>query len=124
MKQLLYYSLAGAVGFVIDFGAYVVLSQWLHIYPARLCAFLIAVVFTYEINARITFARFGKRWLYVLGQCKGFLINFALFAWLSHLLFARVYGEYIAFVVGSTVALLFNFFFARRFVFDDKSTRK
>ena len=117
MKQLFYYSLVSSVGFVIDLSVFIVACQWLHIYPSRLLAFLVAVVFTYEINARVTFTQFGKRWLYVLGQCKGFLINFALFAWVSHLLRDLAYGDYLAFMVGSTAALLFNFFFARKFVF-------
>ncbi|BFM08413.1 GtrA family protein [Halioxenophilus aromaticivorans] len=117
MKQLLLYSIASSFGFVVDLCAFVLLSQWLHIYPARLFAFLLSVAFTYEINNRITFTGNGKRWLYVLGQCKGFLINFGLFVWVSQALNELAWGDYIAFAVGCFAALLFNFFFARRFVF-------
>lgn len=117
MKQLLTYSLVGFLGFLVDFGSFLLLSALVPVDWARVLAFLLAVFVTYEFNARFTFATNGRRRLYLFGQFKGFLLNFALFWFVRQLLNEWWYGEYIAFMVGSWAALAFNYLYAKRLVF-------
>ena len=118
MKRFLLFSLSGGVGFISDFTAFLLLQMIINLHIARLFSFILAVNVTYCINELLTFHdRKGYFWLYVLGQSKGFIINYVTFEGTYAALKGIPYSTHIAFIAGSLLALGFNFFYAKIFAF-------
>lgn len=108
----------GAVGFVVDAGLTLLLSQGLQWTPvaSRIVAFVVAATVTWLLNRHYTFrSQAGLRsWApYVMATGVGALINIGIY-WL----WLRVAGVAPAAILGgvalgSGVALAFNFFVSR-----------
>ncbi|MCP5003995.1 MAG: GtrA family protein [Planctomycetes bacterium] len=112
------FSLSGGVGFISDFTAFLLLQMIFNPHVARLFSFIVAVNITYYLNETLTFHdRKGHIWLYVLGQTKGFIINYMTFEGIYAALKGIPYNIYIAFIAGSMIALGFNYFYAKIFAF-------
>lgn len=116
------FALVGAVGFAVDAGMFWLLNQklGLAVLPARALAFIPATLATWALNRSAVFgsSRDGRAVLheylcYLLVQGLGIAINFACFY------FAMQFGvvPLIALVVGSVVAMTFNFVGAKILVF-------
>lgn len=120
--ELLRYCVVGGIGFVIDAGLTLLLSQAALWWPeaARVVGFLVASTATWEMNRRFTFRTksSGRTLLpYVLLASVGALINFATFvAWLRFAGTAPL-QILIGVALGATLALSLNFTVSRRFVF-------
>lgn len=120
--ELLRYCIVGGIGFVIDAGLTLLLSQAAHWWPeaARVAGFLVAATATWEMNRRFTFrTKSSSRTLlpYVLLASVGALVNFAAFvAWLRFAGTAPL-QILIGVALGATLALSLNFTVSRRFVF-------
>lgn len=114
MRQFYFFCLAGGSGFICDYFIFVITHEFVNAYLAKPIGFFCAVQLTYFINKLITFAdRTPLYLIYILGQIKGFLINF--------LVFSAVYyytqNQYIGFFIAAGITLLFNFYYAKYFAF-------
>lgn len=118
MKKFFYFLLTGIFGFITDFSVFTILTKHVDIYLARTASFMVAVNVTYYINNYLTFREFrGHYMIYVLGQTKGFLVNFFVFSLLLIIAQELKSKNIIAFIGGSTIALIFNFLYAKYFAF-------
>lgn len=125
-RQLLLFSLSGAIAFLIDGGSVQLLVAFAAADPylARVLSFLCAVTFTFEFNRRITFRgaaadhRWPRQWLhYVVTQLGGFAVNYVVYAALVFTLAVVARWPILGVAAGSVAGLAVNFFAARRLVF-------
>ena len=130
-RQLLRFTLIGSVGFAIDGGVLTLLSVWLgiNVYVSRLFSFLLATLATWWLNRRHTFGvdasfdrqtRGAEYMRYLFIQVGGGLINLAVFAWLIYAEPRLLAFPILPLAFGSGVALLWNFFGARWFVYQHR----
>ncbi len=115
----------GALGFAIDAGLTMTLTfeaGW-SAFTARVPAFLLATLVTYELNRRWTFRVRTGRWhqryaAYLVAVGAGTALNYATYAALIALQGAVTHiGVLLATMAGSVVALVFNFLAMRYGVF-------
>ena len=119
VQHLVRFLQVGGVAFALDAGL-----LWLLVYgagvppiPARVFSFMVTIAVSFVLNARYTFAasiKESSKSRYVLIQCAGAAINFAVY---SGLVLAGVLGPLWALVVGSFLGSTHNFLMMRRFVF-------
>lgn len=130
-RQACYFLGVGGVGFLVDAGVltWLVTSQDWGLYPGRAVSFALAVTVTWYLNRRITFASHaafdrGREYgHYLTTQIIGALINLGVYV--SVIAVAPKLAAYpvIPLALGSTTALMFNFFAARVFVFKRRGHR-
>lgn len=122
VAQFLRFCIVGTIGFAVDGGLTLLLSQLAGIdpLPARLAAFLVAASVTWLLNRSYTFKAGGggSSWLpYVLCTALGAFINLGIYsAWLAWA--GQGWPQVLAGVaLGSVAALGFNFLVSRHVVF-------
>lgn len=122
--QLLRFGAVGVVGFVVDAGLTLVMTQFLHsgALPGRVVAFVIAATVTWNLNRRYTFrSEAGASSLasYIFLTAFGALINIGVYrSWIQATSTAP--AQLVTGVaMGSIVALAFNFTVSRYIVFRD-----
>lgn len=112
--------IVGTLGFMVDSSIFTLLLAWLkEPYLSRLGAFLIAVMATFVLNRRFTFAHRtrSRPHIYILSQTLSIALNMVIFSlviwhpiWLP--------GQYyLGLVLGSLTAMFFNYEMSRRYVF-------
>lgn len=122
-KEFLRFCLVGGLGFVIDAGVTLAMTWAVgaSALVARVPAFLIAATATWLLHARFTFSKpqRASSWLrYVLLTAVGALINLVTYlAWLE-MTGIRPLQVVLGVAAGSAVALTFNFFASRRWIFN------
>lgn len=131
ISQIFRFGVVGTVGFAVDGGVLTFLSQCIgwDVYLSRGASFASATIVTWALNRIVTFrmasgsrrrGRAKEYASYFLIQSIGALINLAIFAGLLWR-FPELKGlPLIPLAAGSAVALFFNFFAARRFVFQPR----
>lgn len=128
-RQLLHFSIAGGLGFLIDAGLTQVLVQFAGMDPflARAVAVSLTIVFTFAYNRAITFAGHGVdgRWRqfarYLAGNSAGLIVNYAIYAaCLALWPWLRVWPA-IAVAAGAMAGMSVNFIAARYLVFKRSS---
>lgn len=131
ISQIFRFGVVGTVGFAVDGGVLTLLSQlagW-DVYWARAVSFCSATVVTWALNRLVTFRVGGGKQTrgrakeyagYFLIQTVGALINLAIFAGLLWRFPELARLPIIPLAAGSAVALFFNFFAARHFVFQPR----
>lgn len=121
-REFLRFCMVGTVGFVVDAGTTMLLTQMLAVAaaPARVMAFLVAASVTWALNQRFTFKAGSDMatWLpYVVSTSLGALINIGVYLlwlrWAGHSPTQIVVGV----AMGSVCALAFNYTIARRVIF-------
>jgi putative flippase GtrA len=124
VKQLLLFTVAGAIGFVVDAGVLLWVHAVLGTYLGRLLSFFCAVVTTWLLNRFLAFRdqRDGKPLhrefsLYFLTTLGGGAVNLASYFLIAYLFDLSVRGLPLAVAVGSLAGMLVNFWLSRRFVF-------
>lgn len=125
-REFLRFCMVGTVGFAVDAGTTMLLTQTLAVAvaPARVAAFLVAATVTWALNQRFTF-RAGSSmstWLpYVVSTSLGALINIGVYLlwlrWAGHSPMNIVVGV----AMGSVGALAFNYTAAKRLIFRGSS---
>ena len=132
--QFLRFALIGAIGFALDGGGLMLLTEWFDADPiaSRFATFSIAVVTTWRLNRRYAFTSGGRTLLaefstYLGVQGFGFLCNLAVYSvavlFLPHPLNIPI----VALVIAAGVGLLANFLGLKHLVFirpDEKDPSK
>jgi putative flippase GtrA len=120
LRQLAFFTLVGAAGFVVDASVLLLLTHavGLDIYVARLLSWLTAATATWWLNRTLTFRDRGgsllRQWLmFLAANSGGGLINIGV----SSALIAARLTPVAAVACGSLAGLLWNFLASRRFVF-------
>lgn len=118
MRTFVKFSVAGAIGFLSDYLAFIFMSQWVSMHLARPLCFLLAVNVTFFINKHYAFRGYNARYAwYLAGQMKALLINYAAFEILWFILRDYAWGRDVAFVIAAFCILLFNFMYSRLLAF-------
>ena len=127
--ELFRFCLVGCIGFLVDAGLTLVLTQVAAISPApaRIAAFVVAATVTWQLNGRFTFrsAAGAETWVpYLLLTAVGAAINVGLYVgWV------RAFGAHPLHIVagvacGSLVALGSNFVVSRQFIFRPHAVKR
>jgi len=117
------FALVGGLGFLVDASVLTLLVNGLdkNHFSARAVSFALAVTVTWLANRRWTFEpteHRGKEYAgYITTQIIGAVINLGIYVLLIQLLPQLAKLPVIPLACGALVALIFNFFTARRFVF-------
>jgi putative flippase GtrA len=120
MKRFSFYTIAGGIGFLIDYSVFLWLNSYANYHLARIMAFCVAVVATFFINSHLTFRDHrGSFRLYLLGQLKGIGVNMAVYEII--IFFGGAVMKSEAFFAGSATAFLFNFTYAKYLVFKNNT---
>ena len=124
-RELKNFAIAGGAGFFVDTGVlYLALMLGAGAYASRLLSFFCAVFVTWQINRRITFSTFKSRsvfaeWCrYVTAMMFGGLVNLAIYAATLHYLPDSPETPLLGVLLGSGVALFFNFASSKFLVFN------
>jgi putative flippase GtrA len=131
-SRFLRFALVGGAGFVVNEAALAAALRLGHLdkYSGWLCAFLVAVTFTWWGNRTLTFRDIAAR-KGLLGEWAAFLVanslgavaNFGVYSALVTFA-AKPFGDpFVAVAAGTLVGLMFNFAASQRFVFRDQSTK-
>jgi putative flippase GtrA len=126
--EFLRFCLVGFMGFVADAAALELLVYACMPVPlARICSILFALQVTYVAHSRFTFRHLTpaplptlRRWpRYMLANLMGAMVNYAVFyGTLSLALLAQpLLNRQFALIAGTAVALVFNYWANRRYVF-------
>ena len=128
-QQFLRFCLVGVVGFAVDAGITLLLTQMMEVAvaPARVMAFVIAASVTWALNQRFTF-KSGKgmaTWLpYVVSTSLGALINIGIYLLWLHWAGHSPAQVFVGVAMGSVCALAFNYTIARRVIFRGSGTQR
>lgn len=125
MRQLILFSIAGVIGFVVDASivqGLVALLDW-DPYLARLLSFLAAAFSTWLFNRSVTFK--GRRhygllgeWArYLLAMSGGFVVNYGVYAFLVFHHAPMRETPALAVAAGSLAGLVFNFASSRYWIY-------
>jgi putative flippase GtrA len=126
-RQLAFFSVAGAAGFLVDGAILLTLIKVLHLHPiaGRVFSFMAAVSVTWYLNRTLTFTRPTGRSLlneglrYLSSNGVGALLNFSIYSLLV-LFSGNILSQPIfALVIASGVAMFFNFFASKYFAFKE-----
>ena len=120
--EFLRFCLVGCIGFIVDAGLTLGVTWALgaSAFVARLVAFGVAATVTWGLHARFTFGKPQQTssWLhYVLLTSTGALINLIVYLVWLHFAGATPAQILLGVAAGSGVALGFNFFASRRWIF-------
>jgi putative flippase GtrA len=123
--QFARFCMVGLVGFAVD-AATLELLVAADILPliARIASIGMALQITYMLHSRVTFhqAFTARRWWpFMLANGLGAGINYGVFmaVWLLHTMDNSTHQRYVALLASTAVALCFNYWANRRFVFKE-----
>ena len=125
MNQLLKYGLVGISGCIVNIGIYYLFSEYFG-FGLNLCsviAFTFAVTSNYILNSSWTFLSKKHRgdltikdWVsYIAGNIQGLLINLFVLNLLIHII--DFHNHIMAQLAGIFSGMVFNYYFAKKFVF-------
>ena len=124
MKSFINFILGGVIGFITHGILFNLATLKLNNNLSYFLAFCIAVNITFIINKNFTFKYKNKNTirvyiLYILGQSKGFLINYFIFyTIMNHIVTNTTTNRNIAFFCASLITLFFNYFYAKKITFN------
>ncbi|MFM0308877.1 GtrA family protein [Paraburkholderia sp. RL17-383-BIF-A] len=129
--QILRFTIAGAVGFVVDAGIlYLALKAGIGAYVGRAISFLCAVFATWQINRRYTFRHatsqsVWREWIeYLLAMMLGGACNYGMYVVAMKLVPASALTPLLGVAAGSITGMVVNFTTARIWVFRHKPADK
>lgn len=128
-RQFLRFCMVGAVGFAVDAGSTMLLTQTIEVAaaPARVMAFVVAASVTWALNQRFTFRADNgmATWLpYVVSTSLGALINIGIYLLWLHWAVHSPTQIFVGVAMGSVCALAFNYMIARRVIFRGSGTQQ
>jgi putative flippase GtrA len=129
-REFILFALVGGIAFVVDVGVLYSVKAELGVYWGRATSFLCAVIVTWLLNRQLTFkgrfsglSLFSEFARYLVVMMGGGTINYLLYAVLVTTV-AKVAAQPVwGVAAGSCAGMLFNFIFARFFVFKLRAGR-
>jgi putative flippase GtrA len=120
--QFLRFAVTGVIGLVADVGAlYTALALGAGPYAGRVLSFLVAVLVTWRINRRYTFAPSGSQWMewwrYLGAMSGGALLNLGAYTLVLWLLPPAPWTPALGVAAGALAGMVVNFLSAKFFVF-------
>lgn len=120
LRKFSKFFIVGGIGFGVDASVLYLLLSILGPYYSRLISFLIAVLTTWLLNRHFVFEKTNNTASegagYFLVQGIGFLINLSIYSFLVY----HALNPFFSLVLASAVALFWNYFSAKYFVFGGK----
>ena len=124
-RQLLLFTLVGALGFIVDAGLVQVMVREFSINPygARIVSFLAAATTTWGFNRRYTFAGHSsgsrrREWLrYLIAMAAGFALNYGAYAVLVASFPLVRHWPAIGVAAGSVAGAMVNFLTSKFWIF-------
>jgi len=121
MIKMAKFALVGGVGFIADALCFYVMIEYVQLPPsaARIFSFLLAMVVTWLGNRYLTFTMANRNnalqqfMKHSLVASSSFILNFILF---QSLLFLAM-PIYFAFIAGTLLGMISNFFYSNKIVF-------
>lgn len=114
MKRLYFFCLAGGCGFIADYFVFTLISSFYGAYLAKFLGFICAVQITYYVNKTFTFFDKEPNYIiYIIGQTKGFIINYIVFS----IIYYYTQKQQLGFFAAAGITLLFNYYYAKYFAF-------
>ena len=128
-RQLLSFSVVGAIGFVVDAAALYVAMHVLGagLYAGRLLSYLCAATSTWALNRCYTFRaqrspdRFAEWGRFMAANAVGGLVNYTTYALLVATWKVATAHPVLGVAAGSVAGLAINFFLSRRVVFRESA---
>ncbi len=128
--QLIRFGISGVAGFLVDSGIVTLCTQTVRMgpIPSQAVAFSVAVMVTWTINRRWTFADHASdRWMnelsrYIAANSLGATINNGVYATLVLAAIVFRKNPTLAVAIGSIAGMIFNFISSKTLVF--KNNRK
>ena len=119
-REILFFCIAGAIGFFVDFGLFIGLQKMLGDVPARLIALCGSTTLVWWLNRRHTFLSSDPKWLhefgrFVLTRILGVGINAAVS--LALLWEFPEAGRLAAIAAGTIVALIVNYLTSKHWAY-------
>jgi putative flippase GtrA len=123
-RQLLWFCVVGAIGFVADATTLVVARDWLGVYGARVLSFLVAVTVTWLLNRQFTF-KGREAGVGILGEyaryfglmAAGGIVNYATYSLLAWQFDQGPLALVLYVGAGSIAGLLVNYLGASRLLY-------
>ncbi len=128
-RQLLFFGIAGVVGYGIDASITTLLHPYLGVYAARIPAFIAAATATWFINRSLTFGKHTSRHTslfreythYLLLMVAGLVVNYGAYV-VSIMLVGNIpHAVLICVAIGSLAGMLVNFVVSKKFIFTNSS---
>lgn len=123
-RQLLFFIVAGTVGFIIDASVlYTMVALGFNPYVGRLISFLMAVGVTWQINRKKTFiskidiSKWYEFSQYLFAMSWGGLVNYAIYAIVISFSNKEQLSLFYALALSSIMSMGFNFLAAKYWVF-------
>ncbi|HEY0211245.1 GtrA family protein [Acerihabitans sp.] len=125
IKELFFFGMIGAVGFVVDSGVLYLLKEALGLYVGRVISFVCAVLTTWILNKLITFRKsrsghsaWSEALRYGICMLSGGAVNYLTY-WLlvSNYAFVQRY-PILGVAAGSLTGMFFNYATAKFFIFN------
>ncbi len=128
IKPFFRFVIVGACGFFVDVGVlYIVLFLGMDYLYGRIISFLIAVLFTWQLNRNFTFNSsppqprlLKEAWRYFLAASLGGLVNIAVYGLVVFTFNRTFITPFIGVALGSCAGLGINYLAAKNFVFNSK----
>ena len=123
LPPIVRFGLVGTFAYVVDAGTLAILNEWLHVVPARLLAFAVAVTTTFFLNMWLTFdglidQSLVKSYLkYVSANSVGGVINVVVSTALLLQNIPVISQPFVAVAFGSLSGLVANYTLSKRFIF-------
>ena len=124
LREMLRFGVVGAIGFAVDGGLlWVLVSNGVSPYVARIFSFPVAVVTTWWLNRLWTFSTSDKARprrqlnLYFALQVVGALANFVVYLAILYVIEPTRLNALGALAVGASAGMVINFVGSRRFIF-------
>jgi len=128
LPPIVRFGMVGAFAYVVDAGSLLVLNEFLHVVPARLIAFAVAVTTTFFLNKGLTFDGLIDQYLirsyvkYVSANSVGGVINLIVSTTLLLQDIPYLSHSLVAVAMGSLSGLVANYTLSKRFIFHTKKS--
>jgi putative flippase GtrA len=131
LKELILFSFVGGIAFVVDVGILYLVKTDIGLYWGRVTSFFCAVIVTWILNRQLTFRRrmsdlslFSEFINYLIIMIGGGTINYLIYTALVTTMENVATQPILGVAAGSGAGMLFNFIFARYFVFKIRQHKK
>lgn len=127
-KELIFFGIAGFVGYLVDAGVTILLSSSLSPFVSRVPAFILAATATWIINRNITFSKDSRKYNnvfyeylhYISLMTLGIVVNYIVYAIILIFLPQNPVSILFGIAVGSLAGMIVNYLNSKKYIFNSK----